>query len=405
MMSEYERKLGSQGNMIKKILYSLTLLAVLARGAAGQEEQWLQYKTLALTDYSVIRNYNYLTVQPSLPAGAVKPELKSDKAIFAKWDCQLAPGKVLWMIIDKASKYGSYNRLYIDSNGDGKFDEAPLIPSSAGSNYAQFDGVKIVFRTPDGPVTYHFHLNFRDYSEERALSLLSGCCYSGRVNIGGQEKYCRLIDYNCNGTFNDKSKDFETADRILISSDASLQKNVTTSSVGTYISIDNEFYQPEIAPDGATIKFSPAKNMDFGMVRLSPDVKTFAAAGENGLFSTMPIEGLVKLPVGTYRVYEWSMQRKDAAGKLWQVEGARATANFTFTVNKDAETALEIGEPIKATLDVKRTQRTYSVNRKLVGKYGEQVLMLSSGAQPRAPKVNIKNEAGDYNKTYTLEYG
>ena len=126
-----------------------------------------------------------------------------------------------------------------------------------------------------------------------------------------------LIDYNVNGAFNDKSIDPGQCDRIRIDDEGGRD----TRYVGNFIEVGDKLYKPEIARDGACITLTEATDVVFGAVRVAENITSFGAGGVNGLFLRKPENGIVKLPVGDYRVEHWSIVRNDDEGAKWELRG------------------------------------------------------------------------------------
>jgi hypothetical protein len=66
---------------------------------------------------------------------------------------------------------------------------------------------------------------------------------------------------------------------------------------------------------------------------------------------------------------------------------------------------LDIGEPVFSRLSVSQRQGIYTINQELRGRMNEQVSMLQYGRRPPAPKVRIRSKTGEYDRTFSLEYG
>jgi hypothetical protein len=210
--------------------------------------------------------------------------------------------------------------------------------------------VKVVFEGEDGPVTYHLNFRFYDYNEQnRRLYIYSGGWYEGEVTVGDQKKYCMLIDYNVNGTFNDKSLQAGASDRIGIGD----KGDQNTGFVGNYIEVGNVLYRTEIARDGAFIKLAKAEDVKYGNIRVPETITESTVGGENGQFTHKLKDGATTLPVGKYRIDHWQIDRKDDKGKSWTMRGYGFSERGDFDIKEETETALEIGEPVTAGLEAR----------------------------------------------------
>lgn len=381
------------------------ILMFLMTVAFSQDEQWLQYHSERQA-YRIVGDMGSSTLQPSItkPEGLELPAFKNENPFFFQWSSPMVEGGKLWIALDRTNPKGSWDRLYIDSNGDGHLnDETVITAYQTEQYYTYFGPVKVVFKGEDGPVTYHLDFRFFNYEgRDKRLYVYPGCWYEGQISVGDQTKYCVLIDQNVNGVFNDKSLEAYKCDRIRIGK----KGDRDTRYVGNYIEVDGVLYEPEIARDGAYIKLIKAENVKYGNVRLPDSITEFSAGGENGLFNVELENGSGKLPVGKYRVNFWAIDRKDDKGGQWKLQGNiyDEKGNFDIEENQDTE-QLSIGEPIVSNLTAQVNKGTYSFRQTLEGRLNERISLLLNGSRPQAPKLHIKSEDGKYDRSYSFSYG
>lgn len=379
---------------------SLYTLAVVAE---AQEEQWLRYRS-AREARQILGNIGLQQVElgNDRPAGVELPQFEAESPLFGKLFTPMVESGQIWISLDRSHKDGPYDRLFIDSNGDGHLKDETVVEAYRTEQYrSNFGPVKVVFEVEDGPVTYHLNFEFSNYNNRNRFFATSGGWYEGAITIGGQRKYCLLIDQNANGTFNDKSLNAYECDRIRIGE----KDEAKTSFVGNYIVVDAVLYQPEIARDGAYIKLTVAKDVVYGSIWLPEAIGEFAAEGENGLFTLKPEKELARLPVGKYRIHLWKTERKDDKGNTWTLTGQEFGNKGLFEVNESGQTTLDIGEPIISTLTARESDSRYSFSQNLRGQLGERIELTRNGSQPRAPKLRIKNKDGSYDRSFSFEYG
>jgi hypothetical protein len=294
--------------------------------------------------------------------------------------------------------------VYIDANANGDLsDDAAVEPYRRESNRFVFGPLKIVFSSPDGPITYHLNAELRVYPDgSRTHCLLSsGCWYEGPITVGGVKKHCVLIDFNVNGTFNDKSTNAAECDRICIGEEAGRD----TRYVGNFIEVGDKLYKPEIAQDGACITLTEATDVAFGAVRVAQGITSFNAGGANGLFICKPENGLARLPVGDYRVQQWSIVKTDDRGARWELQAIAGGDLATLVVVQDREKELPIGEPIYSQAEYRKTGSFYSFSQNLQGRHGERITLTRNGSQPPPPKLRIRSRGGAYDRALSFEYG
>jgi hypothetical protein len=393
--------------MRKRIYIQLAVgigLLILVSQVPAQQEQWLQYHSSREAGQIFGQmGSQMLELSAQQPAGVKLPQFKGQNQLFAKWPTPMVKSGWLWIALDRTHEQGPYDSLYIDSNGNGSLDdETAAAAYRTDQQIAYFGSVKVIFQIEDGPVTYHLNFRFYQYgTADNRLYISSGGWYEGDIQVGGEKKHCVLFDYNVNGAFNDKSENAAECDRIRIGK----QGGQDTLFTGNYI-LDNEtLYQPEIARDGACVKLTKAEDVKFGSVRLPESITQFSANGENGLFILKPEKGVALLPVGKYRVYDWAVERQDEKGTNWKLKGSGLSEKNIFDITEGKEAVLAIGEPIVATLNASEREGTHSFSHSMKGRAGERIELTRNGAQPQAPKVNIKSADGTYDRTFSFQYG
>ena len=381
----------------------ITLL-VLTPAARAQDEQWLQYHSereaqRIIGDMASSR----MEVTSEKPQDVQLPKFKGTQQFFTKWSTPMVESGRLWIALDRTHEQGQWDRLFIDSNGNGHLNDETAITAYRTDQYYTFFGpVKVVFEGEDGLITYHLNFQFYNRNERsRGLYVYSGGWYEGDITVAGAKKQCTLIDQNANGTFNDKSLNAAECDRIRIGKKGSKD----SLFVGNYLEIDDVLYRPDIARDGAYIKLSKAEDVKFGNIRLPETITEFSAGGENGLFTLKPEKGTGSLPVGRYRVNHWAIERKDERGKKWKMQGERFSNKGDFDITADKESELSISEPIISKLEARRSGSGYSFSQNIKGRLGERIELTRDGTRPPAPKLHIKNKDGTYDRTFSFEYG
>ncbi|MFC1783293.1 hypothetical protein ACFL02_06865 [Planctomycetota bacterium] len=393
---------------MRKILPTVLILVItflFETPFAQGQPQWLQYRSAREADRLLGDiSTQILPLSPTTkPNGILLPEFKDNEPLFACWTSTMTEKDGFRIALQRSRKNGLYDSMLIDTNDNHSLKDDTEITTYRQDSYQTYFGpVKVIFKGDDGPITYHLNFEFYDRDDKKELRVYSGGWYEGEINIAGQKKYCMLIDYNANGSFNDKSLDPRQCDRIRIGA----KNNLEEKFVGKYLQVDQTLCQLEISPDGAYIKSAPAVDVTYGKIRLPELIIQFVVSGENGLFSFAPENAMVKLPVGQYRILSWAKEQKDDNGMLWRLEGTGTGVEGDFIVNPTSETSLVVGESIVAGLTVKKLNNsTYSFNQSLQGQLGETITISRNNILPPPPKVRIHNDDGSYDRTYTLEYG
>jgi len=378
---------------------------VLLSAVTAQEEQWLQYHS-ANEAWQIVGDMgsSHASLKSEKPEGVHLRQFKCGEPLFARWETPMVEAGGLYIAFDRKNEQGPYDLLYVDSDADGDLsDESVYEPYRQDQRRTYFGPAKIIFEGEDGPITYHINVTFYDYGDRRYLYIRPAGWYEGTVTVAGQKKHCVLIDQNVNGTFNDKSVNASQCDRIRIGKKDSRD----TRFVGKYIEVEGALHELEVAQDGAYIKLAKAEDVTFGNVRLPEAITEFAAGGENGLFILKLEKGLGKLPVGTYRIDHWAIDREDEKGRDWKLQGRYFSGDRgLFTVAETSEVELpSVGEPIISSLQARAQESRYYFSQDLQGQLGERIELTREGARPHAPKLHIKSKDGTYDRTFSFEYG
>lgn len=368
-----------------------------AGGAFAQTEQWLAYHT-----GSQDRAYQPITLTTNPPAGVALPKLNAPP-YFARWLTPMDPSGGRWLCLDRSRKSGPYDRLYIDSDGNGRLDDKTPIPGKTDAYNAEFPPARIVFKGEDGPVTYHIALRFYQNPQGPAQLLASAAgWYEGMVNFDGVKKRLQLLDGNVNGTFNDISTDPYQCDRVQLDGDKSGERYL-----GRMLEVDGKYFKIEVARDGAFVKVQKAENVTLGQVHVPASISEFVAFGDNGHFVCKPENGNFTLPTGHYQLIHWTINRKDEKGAPWTLSGYNIPAKTGgFQVAADKTSLVEVGEPVQCVLKaVEGADRQITFSLQFEGRKNESIEMLRGGQRPAGPKLTLTNPGGTLVYTGSFEFG
>ena len=372
--------------------------------STAQELQWLRYRSARKAMRLIGQmDWRIFELSGDKPKDVELPQFQSKSPLFARWSTPMAKRGYLWIALDSTQRYRSYDRLFIDSDGDGQLsDETVVVAYQAELQRSYFGPVRVIFEGQDGPISYHLNFVYYTRNDKKRLGVSSGGWYEGIVTVNGAKRNCVLKDYNANGAFSDKASNPDQSDRIRITDEGKRD----TRLVGNFIQVDGGLYQLEVARHGAFIRLAEATNVIFGQIRLPESITQFAAGGENGLITIKPEKGIGRLPVGKYRIHNWMIERQDENGNHWKLEGERFTDKGDFEVADAGETDITtIGEPVVAHLSVGKSNSEYIFKQYLKGRIGEDVTYSCNGSRPRAPKLHIKSANGKYERAYSFEYG
>ena len=376
----------------------------LATTALAQKEQWLDYHVSREG-----RGYHYLTLTTNPPPDIKLPKLNAPP-YFAHWTTPLDPAG-RWLCLDRSKKSGLYDRVYFDASGNGRLDDKPAVGTWRSDQYsAYFEPLRMVFKGEDGPITYHLVLRFMQYDGgQMNLLASSGGYYAGKVDLGGKKRRIELIDQNVNGTFNDRGTEMGDSDCVMLEGDKVGQRHL-----GKLLEVDDQFYQIEVARDGAFLKLQKAENIVLGQVRVPEVISEFVAFGENGHFVRQPAKGEFSLPSGKYRIQDWKINRKDDKGAAWELSAYNFNDSARFEVEAGKPASLEVGEPMLVSMEVqepnnppgtKNTTGQLTFNLRFQGHYGETLQIMKGNERPRGPRLTLTSLDGSYRYTNNFEFG
>ncbi len=364
--------------------------------ASAQPEQWLQYHSSPEG-----KGYNWLDLSTNPPPNLALPKLNAPP-YCARWTTPLDPTGGRWLCFDRTHKAGPYDRVYLDRNGNGRLDDDPPEDAVRRDEYcAYFDPLRCVLQGEDGPIAYHLGLQFMKYSDTDVNALVqSAGWYEGVVDLAGKKRRIQLIDGNVNAVFDDRTSDPTEGDRIHIEDDKAGDRYL-----GRLFEVDGQFFQIQIARDGAFVTVRKAENVALGKVKLSGTISELVVVGEPGHFVRQPTNGEFTLPVGKYRVQRWAIDRKDTKGVAWQLSGSTYGDGLEFEVAAARPGPLDIGEPVYAAFQASESKSGVSFSLRLQGRQGESVELMRGAQQARAPQLILASQDATYRATNNFQYG
>ncbi|MEW6745652.1 MAG: hypothetical protein AB1486_23120 [Planctomycetota bacterium] len=383
-------------------------LSLAGQVAATESEQWLRYRWSRDTyqaDAAAIGQYVELKTMNAAASDSWGLSLqKGETLLVGHWPTPMAKEGFITFAVVRSPKR---DRLFADSNEDGRLlDEKPTEALYQSPDRSEFGPLKLLFSGDDGPITYHVNVDFYKWSGAEQLNLSAAGWYEGEVSIGGKKLRCLLVDYNSNGAFNDTSMNFAALDHIKLGTG----KDLETHFFGQYLAIDDVLYHPEPARDGSCIEFTRVDRVACGTLKVPEGVREVSIAGENGYLRFDLIRRDAEaagpsVPAGRWRLNNWIIERKDANGKSWTMEGRGFSDRGLLRVDEGFATALDIAEPVTARLEVTKRSGGYSFNGSLKGRYGESINILKEGRRPKPPVLRIKSHDGAYELVKSFEYG
>lgn len=382
-----------------------TWLALAVPAAAEQDEQQLRYLAGPAASAMIADAASQpLTLTTEPPLDVKVPEFKATEPLFAQWATPMTSAGYIWLALDRSVIGQPYDTLYIDSNLDGSLkDETPIVGKASGKFATRFGPVTVVFPRKDGKVRYELELKFSSNGQQQTACVISACCYQGQVTLGGEKLECVLVDYNANGTFDDKSPDPAQADRLRLKKVGQGEWNV--QPVSDAVAFGEKTWRLDIAASGARISFADAAGMKFGKLRIPEGITKMTIIGPRGRFTFEGSQTAGRLPVGNYRVIDWLVEQKDNVGRTWRIQAYVRGDKGAFDIAENGERTLEVGLPITSKIEVQKFSGGYRLNHNFVGRLDEQFYITCDGRRAPPPKVHVWNAKKTYNRLLPLAYG
>jgi len=156
---------------------------------------------------------------------------------------------------------------------------------------------------------------------------------------------------------------------------------------------------------GKGVKLAAAADTAYGTILLPEAIGRFEADGANSSVTIEPGGQARRLPAGQYRIRFWKIERKDNGGDTWALAGQYFGQDNPFDIKDGAQTRLDVGEPIIATVEARNVGSGYAFNQVIKGRRDEIIELACNGSRPQPPQLHIKNKDGSYEQTFSFQYG
>jgi len=388
-------------------LVSCTLFA-----AEGQK---LSYRTSPDMKRGDVQVYWMSQPAPAEPKDMPLPKNGGFDPVYAKWQTPMVKEGSVWMAAARSKKGGAYDLLYVDSNCDGRMvDETAAKPVRTEGNYPVFGPIAIRFPGDNEPITYDVDVMLTSVSvttlfsgggavaQQPRFEVTSGCWHEGEIEVGGKTVGCKLVDVNANGAFDDTSLAIYGGDYVFIKE---ADKPWDYFSVGKYVCVGGKLCNEEVARDGSWVKITEAGAVPSGTVKIPDTLSRFEVIGTNGDVYFLSPGSHVSVPVGTWRIGIWCIERTDAKGTKWRMSGGFFPDKANLTLVEGQEITLPIGEPVKAVLSASQSGGQYTITESITGGSGESIAFAQDDKALDLPSLRIRNADGSYDKVFKPEAG
>ena len=239
----------------------------------------------------------------------------------------------------------------------------------------------------------------------------------GDITLGGQAYRVMLVDGNLNSRYDDTfsgSGDLQATDILAIDLNQNgyfdLPDLGNTDAIETFplsngIKVGEAYYRIRAPADGSQIQAEKIEPT-FGTLEVDIPGLTLLTLSDFGFQRICPVDGKASVVAGKYTVLQMNLTQWDEAGAEWAISG-RGGKGGNFQILPDQTLQLQLGPPLKASIEVDQNNGTALMTFLLVGR-GEEVYAggaSKDGKMQPAPKFEILDETGKVLATGTFEYG
>ncbi|HUX01959.1 MAG TPA: hypothetical protein VMY35_13370 [Phycisphaerae bacterium] len=308
-------------------------------------------------------------------------------------------------------------KLYADTNGNNDLSDEKAVDGADQNGMVSFGPVTLAAgenasvqvramtpRAPPGvPVSF--------------LRVLPAGGVVGDITLGGQAYRAMLVDGNLNGRYGDTCSDLrnlQAADLLAIDLNQNGRFDMpnleSTDALETLpltsgMKVGEAYYRIRAAADGSQIQAEKIEPT-FGTLEVDVPGLTFLTLSDFGFQRIGPVDGKASVVAGKYTVLQMTLAQRDEAGAEWTLSG-RGGKGETFQILSDQTLQLQLGPPLKASVEVRQTDGATSMTFSLIGR-GEEVYAggaSKDGKMQPAPKLEILDETGKVLAIGTFAYG
>ncbi len=391
-------------------------LALLATRTAGAEEVSLRY-TLDPGGPPVSTPGQDM-VASDAPLQPLKlPPLHTRKPLYLTARLGGGADPTYTFVLDESEPGAGYDLLYADSHHQRDLTaEKPYHLTRWGFNKG-FKPVRLLLDIGGSPTLYHAAILAQDRGTSTEYRLQSWTYYSGEARFGEKAYPVALVDANGSGRFDDLSQalDAERGGDLLlmdVNGDGKFEETGFASRevqhLGRRLQIDGQYYDMEIAPDGAGFRAAPTTAR---LATLRSDSGPFALmlVSPDGMLTLHGENGQAQLPLGDYTIAGWQVQQRDRDGSVWVAQGTQHRIGSPaprLSVKGDT-TLPRLGSPLLAELQVQPAgDREFDVQLSFTTASGEVIGELSHAGQPMPePHLRIVDARGKQIANLPFHYG
>lgn len=418
---------------------------LLLAGAVGAEE----------SEFTLRTHGGPVRLAPVMPArgqavprpASGLPKLACPTPLF--FEVKLGPEQVphLFVLDSSTGAEPGYDRLYVDTNGDGRLSDEQAFEGKCSLNRGYtvgfFHGCKLQVKYQDGAQPWAFNAQYVVFQDansraQPSLMLTAAASCEGMVDFGGKKLKVALVDGDSNGRFNDLFAFAKapagtsvaagvgppSGDWILVDANADGQFDAEALGLeafgcGRYLIVDGKCYEISVSASGRRVS-AARSSAPLGMLRRVGD-GPFAVAlltPGSGMLALYSSGEPVAVPAGLYRLYTCVTAVTDEAGTLWRATGRANAPAQAFRVEEGKLAAVRFGAPLKVgataavypsgSASALKAGDTVRLSLAIKGEGGEEYsagAITKAGGRLPPPTVAILARGGQEVASGTFQYG
>lgn len=410
---------------------------------AGEIE--LQYQVTDLRGGVGYTNGQYL--RPGLNAQetlSAEPKYRSKIPLYILAKFGDGEDNKYTIVLDESKGTGrGYDVLYPDrNNNEDLTDDRGIVGQvhqrDRYSTTGNFGPIEVMVDYEDRTMPYYFSVEYSRYNYDgiqqdarmvrnMSLRLKTSGYYTGIVPVDESERRIAVIDFNCNGLFNDYFKPhkdirrggggfYADGDKFLMDVNADGQFDSGESyPYAKYIQVDGKWRCLDITAHGSQVEVQTPQ-IKLGTIKIPSQLGSgsIQILSENGVMKLPETEQEFQIPVGAYQVYAHTAQVKHSSGE-WRYDTMGTSSGEKIQVTEDSVSTLPVGPPI--LVDVSYSSRTRRGGEPKAGDMIELSVAFSgqggevytniqgNGQRPPAPTFKVVDEAGKTVAKGAFKYG
>lgn len=323
---------------------NMLLLSLLTLAAAPEAKRW-EFKDTAETDGRKVLFFRIVEFSEKSPRPLDAEDQPGPGARFGLLKVGSKTADAIGLIWLPEKK-----QLWIDCNGDGRYDKSERLDFAAGKLKAD---IEVSLSGKDGTKRAKRSATIRKQTTGDSLLWAVRGFTSGAIELNGKQLRAMLVDGDADACF-----DTSIADRIWIDLDGDGKFDGLTEQflIGTPVTFGARTFLIKPDSDGLGVQIRERPN-ERGDIRLTlgkkvakPEGFSAQLVGEWGeLITINDLDRPQPVPVGKYRLYGLTMSLRDDAGRMWSY---RFEGEQKYNLEISAKKELRVGLFENVTFDV-----------------------------------------------------